>query len=483
MSLHRRLLLGQASASALILCLLGKSAHAETATYTYDSLGRLTSVTYQNGATVAYGYDASGNRTLVSQTTGSTAPTGTFAPSPSSIAQGASSTLSWTSADATSAAIDNGVGTVTPVASGSVQVSPASTTTYTLTLNGPGGQTTKQATVTVNAPPSGAFSANPASIASGATATLSWTSSGATSANIDNGVGPVTPVASGSVQVSPTSTTTYTMTLTGPGGQTTKQATVTVTPGGFNQTIQVTGSGPVNLRTLANSAGYNGAENATVVFQVGSGVTVMGAAGSTSAAGGLAIDTGTWPSGSYTISLSLEVSGKIYGGGGGGGKGAGGTNGSIGTAGGDAVYCQENLSVLVNAGGEIKAGGGGGGGGGGRTSAMYEFDRCGGGGGGGFPNGQGGTPGEPVFDGSTNAANGSGGTTSGGGAGGAGETSGGGAGGAGGGAGVNGSSGVAGSGTGTVKSPGAGGAAGYAIRKNGKTVSVTNNGTIVGTQA
>jgi Tol biopolymer transport system component len=76
-------------------------------------------------------------------------PTGTFSASPTSITGGSSTTLSWTSANATSASIDNGVGSVTPVSGGSVKVSPATTTTYTLTLTGSGGSATYQAAVTV----------------------------------------------------------------------------------------------------------------------------------------------------------------------------------------------------------------------------------------------------------------------------------------------------------------------------------------------
>jgi len=80
---------------------------------------------------------------------GVTTPTGTFSASPTSIADGSSTTLSWTSANATSASIDNGVGSVTPVSGGSVKVSPTTTTTYTLTLTGSGGSVTYQAAVTV----------------------------------------------------------------------------------------------------------------------------------------------------------------------------------------------------------------------------------------------------------------------------------------------------------------------------------------------
>ena len=39
--------------------------------YTYDALGRLASVTYQNGGSVTYNYDAAGNRTQVTNTAGS----------------------------------------------------------------------------------------------------------------------------------------------------------------------------------------------------------------------------------------------------------------------------------------------------------------------------------------------------------------------------------------------------------------------------
>jgi Tol biopolymer transport system component len=78
-----------------------------------------------------------------------TAPSGTFSANPKSIMNGSSTTLSWTSENATSASIDNGVGSVTPVSSGSVKVSPTTTTTYTLTLTGSGGSVTYQAAVTV----------------------------------------------------------------------------------------------------------------------------------------------------------------------------------------------------------------------------------------------------------------------------------------------------------------------------------------------
>ncbi len=201
---------------------LSAGAFAGTVHNDYDALGRLRAVTYPDGSTVSYTYDAAGNRTQLTQAI--PGPSGTFGASPTSIIPGGSSTLSWTSTHATSASIDNGVGSVTPVAGGSISVSPTTNTTYTLTLTGTGGTVTYQTTVTVG---NGALSASPASINQGSSSTLTWSSVNATAASIDNGVGSVSPIAGGSVSVTPSTTTTYTLTLTTPGGTVTKQATVT----------------------------------------------------------------------------------------------------------------------------------------------------------------------------------------------------------------------------------------------------------------
>lgn len=253
----------------------------------------------------------------------------------------------------------------------------------------------------------------------------------------------------------------------------------------FTATLQITDSGPVNLRDVANTAGYTGAQHANITFQVESAVTITGNGGAGN--GGAGVDTGVWSSDVLSISLALQVSGRVYGGGGGGGSGAGdGASGTNGSNGGDAVYCRENLNIIVNSGGQLRAGGGGGGGGdawvrnvGGEPNYFN-----GGGGGGGFPNGHGGP------HGGATGSNGANGTTSGGGVGGSPgnampSTRINGAGGAGGGIASAGSMGVGasgsgGSGTWTSAGAGLGGTAGYAVRKNGENVTVTNNGTISG---
>ncbi|MBN1841374.1 MAG: hypothetical protein JW883_03705 [Deltaproteobacteria bacterium] len=107
-------------------------------------------------------------------------------------------------------------------------VSPAETTTYTITATGPGGTATDSVTVTVTSTtPTVTISANPESIQIGESSTLSWTSTNAQTAHIDNGIGVVS--VNGSTIVSPEHTTTYTITVTGPTGSASAQATVSVT--------------------------------------------------------------------------------------------------------------------------------------------------------------------------------------------------------------------------------------------------------------
>jgi hypothetical protein len=77
-------------------------------------------------------------------------PAVTFVANPSGILSGQSSTLAWVVNNATSVTIDNGIGVV--ASSGSIEVSPAGTTTYTLSATGPGGTRTRTATVTLVAP-------------------------------------------------------------------------------------------------------------------------------------------------------------------------------------------------------------------------------------------------------------------------------------------------------------------------------------------
>jgi hypothetical protein len=141
-----------------------------------------------------------------------------------SISSGQSSLLSWTTTGASTVTINNGVGTVP--ANGSQNVSPTSTTTYTLTATGSDGVTnvTAAVTVTVTGAPAApvqilTFSASPAySPASGAPVVLTWTTQNATSAIITGTGAPGSVPVNGSATVNPTTNSDYTLTAYGPGG-------------------------------------------------------------------------------------------------------------------------------------------------------------------------------------------------------------------------------------------------------------------------
>ena len=149
----------------------------------------------------------------------------TLVATPTRIGPGQTASLSWTSANATSLSIDQGVGVVNGP-SGSISVSPAATTIYTITATN--GAATATATATVNAPLAVTLKASPANIAPGSQSTLTWASQGAVSVSIDQGVSPITG-ATGNVVVSPTQSTTYTITaLDAQGNAATGSATVNV---------------------------------------------------------------------------------------------------------------------------------------------------------------------------------------------------------------------------------------------------------------
>lgn len=155
-----------------------------------------------------------------------------FSASPEAIDAGQGSTLSWSVEGADEITISE-LGTVG--SEGSRTVNPSSTTEYTLRASNSSGTATRSVKVHVredrDGPPLIAlFSASPARINPGATATLRWAVVGADSVSINQGIGSVTPDASLSVQ--PAATTTYTLTASNEHGQSQRSVTITVGSGG-----------------------------------------------------------------------------------------------------------------------------------------------------------------------------------------------------------------------------------------------------------
>jgi hypothetical protein len=160
-----------------------------------------------------------------------------FFATPNNVQAGQAATLTWAVTGATGVTISGVSGNLNPT-TGTTQVTPQQTTTYTLTATGPGGPLTATAVVTVGTtgpPQIIRFEGSPLTIQPGQQSTLSWTTNGGTQVSI-SGVGNVTP--NGSTTVSPQTTTTYTLSVVGSNGQTvTAPVTITVTTGTIPQVV------------------------------------------------------------------------------------------------------------------------------------------------------------------------------------------------------------------------------------------------------
>jgi hypothetical protein len=179
-----------------------------------------------------------------------------FDASASTITPGQEATLHWDVAGASSVSISPGIGTVS--SNGSRTVSPESTATYTLIANNISGSVRKSVTIKVTAaPPSiDKFGFNTDSIFTGQSAILSWSVTGATSVSINPDIGTVS--SAGTQSVSPSLTTTYTLTASNSAGNPTALATLTVTKS----------SAPIITTFSASEAFISGGQSSTLAWDI-----------------------------------------------------------------------------------------------------------------------------------------------------------------------------------------------------------------------
>jgi hypothetical protein len=100
-----------------------------------------------------------------------------------------------------------------------------------------------------NPPPTATLTANPTTVNSGSSSTLTWSSTNATSCSATAPTGFTVSGTSGTKSVAPTGTTTYTISCTGAGGSTTASATVTV--GSGPKAGDINGDNSVNITDLS----------------------------------------------------------------------------------------------------------------------------------------------------------------------------------------------------------------------------------------
>ncbi len=171
----------------------------------------------------------------ISQTVTVAAPaavSASISASPASTTAPGTATIAWTSANASSVAV-NGPGLNSAATSGSQLASglPVGTHTFTITAQGNGGPVTQSASVTVTAAAvvTASIYASPASATAPGSSTITWSSANATAVAV-SGDGLSSTANSGSQNVSglPAGTYDYTITAQGPSGPVTQTATVIV---------------------------------------------------------------------------------------------------------------------------------------------------------------------------------------------------------------------------------------------------------------
>ncbi|MHC1753841.1 MAG: hypothetical protein AB9861_00120 [Methanosarcina sp.] len=149
-----------------------------------------------------------------------------FDAGPEVIEPGELSTLSWEVSGATNVTIEPGLGAVN--SGGSLSVSPSETTTYKLVASGDGEEKIATCTVTIEEEDLliSSFDASPDSIRSGESAVLNWHVAGVSNVTIEPDVGTVEPT--GTLNVSPSDTTSYKLTASKDDKEDVAYCTVTV---------------------------------------------------------------------------------------------------------------------------------------------------------------------------------------------------------------------------------------------------------------
>ncbi|MFH0846298.1 MAG: hypothetical protein V1851_02805, partial [Patescibacteria group bacterium] len=260
-----------------------------------------------------------------------TAPTCTMTASPSSIASGGSSTLTWTttnvvtSSNQGSSFIDHGIGPVE--ANGSRVVTPSTNTTYTGTFYGTdGSMITCSAPVTIisSPAPSCTLTANPSSINQGGSSVLTLTTQNVTSVSLTpyfHVIAGSLTAQGGSVTVAPTVNTIYTVNVSGPYGTSSCSAPVTI--GSVNNTPSCQLSINPTAVVKGGSATLTWSSQNVTSGNIDNGVGSVSTGGSMSITPSDATTyTGsfTGPNGSVTCSASISVSTKCLVNCGGGGN-------------------------------------------------------------------------------------------------------------------------------------------------------------------
>lgn len=310
-----------------------------------ETVGPLTATTtYTLSCSTSGGASSSSSATVT--LAANPAPTVTFSASPGSVALNGSSTLNWTSSNATSCTGSAGLAgwPGTKPLQGSANVGPfVNTTGFTLACTGSGGTTQRNATVTVAPLPTITLSAAPTTVNSGQSSTLTWSSQNATTCTA-SGAWSGSKATSGSQTTGAlTATSNYRLDCTGGGGTDGRNVTVTVNgapPPPPAPTVTLSAN-PTSVTTNGTSSLTWSSTNATACTASGGWTGTRGTSG-TESVGPLANTqtftlacTGTGGSANQSATVTVTA-----GGGGGGGS-------TPSTSGGGAFDPRSLLALLL----------------------------------------------------------------------------------------------------------------------------------------
>ncbi|MDW7773305.1 MAG: putative Ig domain-containing protein [Desulfobulbaceae bacterium] len=230
-------------------------------------------------------------------------PSGSLSADPTILKVGNSTTLTWTSSRADTCSITPDIGSVG--CNGSMLVTPTKPTRYYFNMTGPGG-TYRRSVYVSFVPPVADLKASSLTINEGESTQLTWVYANATSCIINQGIGEVE--LGGERTVSPTITTTYTMTATGPGGTATDQVTITVIPTNPPPTLNLSVSDSFIVRGEPTILAWEGSYADSVVISPEVGVVpVSGTATVTPEVTTTYTATATGPGGATTAKITVMV--------------------------------------------------------------------------------------------------------------------------------------------------------------------------------
>ena len=161
------------------------------------------------------------------------APNVSLSANPAQIAQGGTSTLSWSATNASTCTASGGWSGAKAISGSQTTSALSQSATFTLACTGAGGTTTRSVRVTVTPatpPPTVTLTAAPSAVVQGGSSTISWTTANATSC-VASGDWSGSRGLSGSQSTGVLNTVrtySYTLSCSGAGGTTSRTATVVV---------------------------------------------------------------------------------------------------------------------------------------------------------------------------------------------------------------------------------------------------------------